>query len=56
MDMCLPKFDTYQKLKQTQTLDVLTFFQKKRKKLCDIRSEIHLVRRNIDSTGHSCRA
>ena len=54
MSKCLPEFDVYQKLKQTQTLDDLTFFQKK--VLCVVSLEIHLVRRNIVSTGQSARA
>ena len=54
MNKCLPEFDIYQKLKQTQTLDDLTFFQKK--VLLVVRPEIHLVRGNIVSTGQSVRA
>ena len=50
MKMCFPKFDIYHKLKQTQTLDVLFFL------ITDVRSEIHLVRRNIVSTVQSIRA
>ena len=50
--MCLPKFDTYQKLKQIQTLDVLIFFKIRP----DVRSEIHLVQRDIVSTGQPVRA
>ena len=54
MNKCLPEFDVYQKLKQTHALDDLTFFQKK--VLSVVRPEIHLVRRNIVSTGQSARA
>ena len=61
MDMCLPKFDIYQGtgvtnfvLEATQTLDVLIFF--KETVLSDVRSEIHLVQRNIVSAGQSVRA
>ena len=40
-------------LRTTKTLDALTFFKKR---LSDVRSEIHLVRRNIASTGQSVQA
>ena len=40
-------------LRAAQILDVLNFFKKK--VLSDVRSEIHLVRRNIISTGQSVR-
>ena len=59
MDICLPKFDIYQGkvapnfLRATQTLDVLNFFKKI--VLSDVRSEIHLVRYNIVSTGQYLR-
>ena len=60
MDLCLPTFDIYQGtvapnciLRATQTLNILIFFQKK--VLPDARSESHLVRRNIVSTGQSVK-
>ena len=40
-------------LKATQSLDVLNFFKKKI--LSDVRSDIHLVRRSIVSTGQSAQ-
>ena len=52
--MCLPKFDIYQGtiapncFKSHNTPEILIFFKKV---LSDIRSEIHLVRRNIVSNG-----
>ena len=39
MDMCLPQFDIYHKLKQTQTLDVLIF---SKKVFSDVRCEFTL--------------
>ena len=51
MSMCLPKFHIHHKLKQTQTLDVLILFKKR-----FVRSETHLVPRNIVSTGQSVGA
>ena len=41
-------------LRTTITLDVLIFFSKKKKKgQSYVRSEVHLVRSNVFSTGHS---
>ena len=57
MDICLPKFDIYQGkvapiyLRATQTLVIMFFFKKK--VLSDVRYDIHLVGRNIISTGQS---
>ena len=54
VEMHLPKFDIYQSavaaivLRATQTLSKII--------LSDVRSGIHLVRRNIVSTGQSVRA
>ena len=59
MDICLPKFDIYQGtvtqvvLRAAKTLEILFSFKKI---LSDVRSEIHLVRRNIVSTGESVQA
>ena len=60
MDMCLPKFDIYQNTLAPNCFKSHTnsrcpdFFQKMF--LSDARSEIHLVRRNIFSAGHSAQA
>ena len=41
-------------LRTTITLDVLIFFSKKKKNAQSyVRSEVHLVRRNVFSAGHS---
>ena len=50
MNMCLPKFEFYHKLNQTQTLNDLIFLKQF---LSGVRSKIHHVRRNILSTGQS---
>ena len=42
-------------LKTTKTLDVLIFFFKKKNAQSYVRSEVHLVRRNVFSTGHSAQ-
>ena len=58
--MCLPKFDIYQGtlapncFKNHTNSRCPDFFQKN--VLSDVRSEIHLVRRNVVSTGQSVRA
>ena len=57
-DMCLPKFNIYQGAVAPncccpEKLLCPDFFQEKI--LSDVQSEIHLVRRNIVSTGQSVR-
>ena len=52
MNMCLPKFDIYHKLKPIQTLDDLIFS----KISSDFQPDIHLVRRNIVFTRQLFRA
>ena len=53
MDLCLPKFDICQVavapncFKSHRNFECPDFFQKKKKKLPDARSETHLVQRNI---------
>ena len=59
MDICAPKFDNYQSTVspnffKRRTLLMSLFFSKKT--LSDVRSEIHLVRRNNISIGQSVRA
>ena len=53
MNVCLTKFDIYHRLKQAQTLDVHFLMSKF---FSNVQFEIHLVRRNIISTGQSVRA
>ena len=62
LDMCLPKLDIYQVTVAQNRFNSHTnsrgpdFFKKKKNVLPDIGPEIHLVRRNISSTGQSARA
>ena len=53
MNVCLTEFDIYHRLKQAQTLDVHFLMSKF---FSNVQFEIHLVRRNIISTGQSVRA
>ena len=59
--MCLPKFDLYRGAVapiffKSHTNSWCSDFSKEKKVLADIRSDIHLVRPNIVSTGESARA
>ena len=52
--MCLPKFDIYQGTVAPKCFKILIFFQKKKKVLFDVRSEIHLVQRIIVKMQNIC--